>query len=83
MLTMNPIQKNLKEDMVTSILRKMASQVKEHNKRYLLTKHLVRDVFAECETGQAVAQFLKGGDEAMPSLSESFFSKQRDQEIDC
>jgi hypothetical protein len=69
--------------MMTSFLRKIASQVKKHNKRYLLMKHLVRGVFAECKTGQAVAQFLKGGDEAMPSLSESFFSKQHDREIDC
>jgi hypothetical protein len=42
-----------------------ASQVRKHNKRYLLTKHLIRGVFAEWETGQAVAQLLKGGNEEM------------------
>jgi hypothetical protein len=83
LLTMNPTQKKLKEDMASSFLRKMSSQVKKHNKRYLLTKHLVKGVFAGCETGQAVAQFFKGSDEAMPALSEHFFSKQHDQEIGC
>jgi hypothetical protein len=64
LLTMtNSIQKKLKEDIATSFLKKMASQVRKHNKRYLLTKHLVRGVFAELETGQAVAQLLKGGNE--------------------
>jgi hypothetical protein len=69
--------------MASSFLRKMSSQVKKHNKRYLLTKHLVRGVFAECETGQAVAQFFKGSGEAMPELSERFFSKQHNREINC
>jgi DNA-binding TFAR19-related protein (PDSD5 family) len=32
LLTMNPMQKKLREDMVTSFLRKMASQVKKDNK---------------------------------------------------
>jgi hypothetical protein len=48
LLTMNPMQKKLKEDMASSFLRKMSSQVKKHNKRYLLTKNLVRGVFSEC-----------------------------------
>jgi hypothetical protein len=78
LLTMNPMQKKLKEDMASSFLRKMSSQVKKHNKQYLLTKHLVRGVFAECETCQAVAQFFKGSGEAMPALSRYFFSKQHD-----
>jgi hypothetical protein len=84
LLTMtNSIQKKLKEDMATSFLKKMASQVRKHNKRYLLTKHLVRGVFAESETGQAVAQLLKGGNEEMSALSKPFFSKQHEREIDC
>jgi hypothetical protein len=58
--TTNLTQKKLKEDMVSSFVKKMASQVCKHNKRYLLTKHLVRAVFAECQTGQVVAQFLLG-----------------------
>jgi hypothetical protein len=74
LLTMtNSIQKKLKEDMATSSLKKIASQVRKHNKRYLLTKHLVRGVFAEWETGQAVAQLLKGGNEEMSALSKPFF----------
>jgi hypothetical protein len=84
LLTMtNSIQKKLKEDTATSFLKKMASQVRKHNKRYLLTKHLVRGVFAESETGQAVAQLLKGGNEEMSALSKPFFSKQHEREIDC
>jgi hypothetical protein len=42
----------------------------------------VRSVFVKWQTGQAVAQFLKGG-EGMPSLSAPSFSKQHDQAIDC
>jgi hypothetical protein len=79
----NLTQKKLKEDMVSSFVKKMASQVRKHNKRYLLTKHLVRAVFAECQTGQAVAQFLKGGNEGMPSLSAPYFSEMHNQEINC
>jgi hypothetical protein len=40
-------QMKLKEDMATSFVREMASQVRRHNKWYLLTKYLVRSVFAE------------------------------------
>ena len=62
----------------------MASQVRKHNKRYsILTKHLVRGVFAEWDTGQAVAQLLKGGNEEMSALLKPFFSKQHEREIDC
>jgi hypothetical protein len=68
LLTMNPTQKKLKEGMVSSFLHKMSSQVKKHNKRYLLTKHLVGGVFAKCKSGQAVAQYFKGSNEAMPEL---------------
>jgi hypothetical protein len=84
LLTMtNSSQKILEEDMATSFVRKMASQVQKHSKRYLLTKHLSRSIFAEWKTGQVVAQLLKGGDKEMPSaLSKSFFSKQHNQEID-
>jgi hypothetical protein len=71
----------LKEDMATSFVRKMASQVQKHNKRYLRTKHLVRSVFANWETGQAVAQLLKGSNEGMSSLSKPSFSKQQNEEI--
>jgi hypothetical protein len=84
LLTMtNLIQRKLKEDMATSFVKKMASQVRKHNKRYLLTKHLIQSVFAERETGQAVAQLLKGGNEEMTALSKPFFSKQHEREIDC
>jgi hypothetical protein len=76
-------QKQLKEEMATSFVRKMSSQVRKHNKQYLLTKHLIRSVFAERETGQAVAQLLKGSQEAMASLSGPYFSRQHDREIDC
>jgi hypothetical protein len=80
----NLTQKKLKEDMVSSFVKKMASQVRKHNKRYLLTKHLVCAVFAECQTGQVVAQFLKGaGNKGMPSLSPLFFSEMHNQEINC
>jgi hypothetical protein len=68
LFTMNPTLKKLKEDMATSFLRKMGSQVKKDNKQRLLTKHLVRGVCTEWETGQALAQFLKGGDGAMPKI---------------
>jgi hypothetical protein len=47
LLTMNPMQKKLKGDMATAFLKEMASQVKKHNKRYLLTTHLVRNVFTK------------------------------------
>jgi hypothetical protein len=84
LLTMtNLTQKKLKEDMATSFLKKMASQVRKHNKRYLLTKHLVRGVLAELETGQADAQLLKGGNEGMSALSRPLFLKQHEREIDC
>jgi hypothetical protein len=33
LLTMNPMQKKLKEGMATSFLRKMATQVRKHNKQ--------------------------------------------------
>jgi hypothetical protein len=61
----NSTQKKMKEDMVISFVKKMTSQVRKHNKRYLQTKLLVHTVFSECQTGQVVAQFLKGrNDEA-------------------
>jgi hypothetical protein len=46
-------------------------------------KNLVKSVFAKWESSQAVAQFLKGQNEAMMSLAESFFSKQHHQDIGC
>jgi hypothetical protein len=78
----NPKLKSLKEGMVDSFFRKMRSQVEKHNKRYLLSRSIIRSVFAEWQTGQAVAQVLKGGD-GMPALSAPFFSKQHGREIDC
>jgi hypothetical protein len=48
-----------------------------------MRKHLICSVFAKWETGQAVAQFLKGGNKEMSSLTAPFFSKQHDQEIKC
>jgi hypothetical protein len=68
--------------MVDAFLKKMRLQVEKHNKRYILTRGIVRSVFAEWQTGQVVAQVLKGGD-GLPSLSAPFFSKQHGCEIDC
>jgi hypothetical protein len=72
--------RKLKEEMVSAFLTKMKTQIRKHNKRYLLTRNLVRAVFSEWQTGQAVAQFLKGGE---PSLSAPFFSALHGREIDC
>jgi hypothetical protein len=72
--------KKLKEEMVSAFLTKMTMQIRKHNKRYLLTRNLVCSVFSEWQTGQAVAQFLKGGE---PSLSAPFFSALHGREIDC
>jgi hypothetical protein len=63
-------------------LKKMRMQLQKHNRRYLLTRGIVRSVFAEWQTGQAVAQVLKGG-VGLPSLSPPFFSNQHNREIDC
>jgi hypothetical protein len=49
---------------ISSFVKKMASQVCKDNNHYLLTKHLVCSVFTKWQMGQAVAQFLKGGNEA-------------------
>ena len=67
-LMTNPKLKHLKEGMVDAFLKKMRMQVQKHNKRYILTRGIIRSVFAEWQTGQAVAQVLKGG-EGLPSLS--------------
>jgi hypothetical protein len=86
LLTMtNLTQKKMKEDMVISFVKKMTSQVRKHNKRYLQTKLLVCSVFPECQTGQVVAQFLKGHDDEdiSCSLLEPYYSKMHRQEIDC
>ena len=79
----DPNLKRLKIEMVSAFLTKMATQTRKHNKRYLLTKNLVRAVFSKWQTGQAVAQFLKGNDEGMPPLSAPFFSKLHGRMIDC
>ena len=81
-LMTNPKLKHLKEGMVEAFLKKMRLQVQKHNKRYILTRGIIRSVFAEWQTGQVVAQVLKGG-EGLPLLSPPFFSKQHDQEINC
>jgi hypothetical protein len=74
----NPKLKHPKEGMVEAFLKKMRMQIQKHNKRYiLLTRDIVHSVFAEWQTGQAVAQVLKGG-EGLPSLSPPFFSNQHD-----
>jgi hypothetical protein len=57
-------------------------QVQKHNKRYVLTRSIIRSVFANWQTGQAVAELLKGG-KGIPLLSAPFFSKQHNQEINC
>jgi hypothetical protein len=72
--------KKLKEEMVSAFLTKMTTQIRKHNKRYLLSRNLVCSVFSEWQTGQAVAQFLKGGE---PLLSAPFFSSLHSREIDC
>jgi hypothetical protein len=58
-------------------------------KSHLLQKRLnhpffqiVRSVFAEWQTSQAVAHLLKRG-KGLPSLSPPFFSNQHDREINC
>jgi hypothetical protein len=61
-------QKQLKEDMSTLFLKKMVCQVQKHNKQYILRKHLIRSVLAKQETGQAVAQLLKGSNKTMVAL---------------
>jgi hypothetical protein len=43
---------------------------------------IVRSVFAEWQTGQVVAQVLKGGDR-LPSISPPFYSKQHGRMINC
>ncbi len=78
----NPVLKHLKEGMVEAFLKKMRLQIIKHNKRYILTRSIIRSVFGEWQTGQAVAQVLKGG-EQLPSLSPPFFSNQHDREINC
>jgi hypothetical protein len=78
----NPILKHLKEGMVEAFLKKMRHQIMKHNKRYVLTRSIVRSIFAEWQTGQAVAQVLRGG-EGLPSLSPPFFSNQHNREINC
>jgi hypothetical protein len=78
----NPKLKLLKEGMVEAFLKKMRLQIIKHNKRYVLTRSIVRSVFAEWQTGQAVAQVLKGG-KGLPLLSPPFFSNQHDREINC
>jgi hypothetical protein len=78
----NPKLKQLKEGMVEAFLKKMRLQIIKHNKRYVLTRSIVCSIFAEWQTGQAVAQVLKGG-EGLPSLSPPFFSNQHDREINC
>jgi hypothetical protein len=74
--------KLLKEGMVEAFLKKMKLQIIKHNKRYVLTRSIVRSVFTEWQTGQAVVQVLKGG-KGLPSLSPPFFSNQHDREINC
>jgi hypothetical protein len=78
----NPKLKSLKEGMVEIFLKKMKTQVQKHNKRYILTRSVIRSIFAEWQTGQVVAQVLKGGD-GLPLLSAPFFSKQHNCEINC
>jgi hypothetical protein len=78
----NPKLKHLKEGMVEAFLKKMRLQIQKHNKQYILTRAIIRSVFAEWQTGQVVAQVLKGGD-GLPSISPPFFSKQHGREIKC
>jgi hypothetical protein len=72
--------KKLKEEMVSAFLTKMTTQIRKHNKRYLLTSNLICSIFLEWQTGQVITQFLKGG---KPLLSAPFFSALHGREIDC
>jgi hypothetical protein len=51
--------RKLKEDSVRAMIHKMILQVCKHNKRYLLSSKLVRGIFAEQPTGQAIVQLLR------------------------
>ena len=54
----NPVLKHLKEGMFEEFLKTMRLQIIKHKKSYVLTQSIVRSVFTEWQTGQAVAQVL-------------------------
>jgi hypothetical protein len=68
--------------MIEAFFKKIQLQIIKHNKIHELTRSIVRSVFAEWQSGQALARVLKGG-EGLPSLSPPFFSNQHDREINC
>jgi hypothetical protein len=65
----------LKEDSLRAMIHKMILQVRKHNKRYLLSSKLVRGIFAEQPTGQAIAQLLSRQEYLPPLVSQRFPSK--------
>jgi hypothetical protein len=74
--------RKMKQDSVRTIIHKMILQVRKHNTRYLRTAKLIRGVFADQATGQAIAQLLSR-EENLPAIAtQSFFSKVHDREID-
>jgi hypothetical protein len=85
--TTNLTQKRMKEDMISSFVKKMAkpSLQAQHMlpNHKTSSKHLNCSVFAEWQMGQAIVQFLEGGNKEMPSLLEPFFSEMHNQEINC
>jgi hypothetical protein len=74
--------RQLKQESVRAIIKKMIHQVHKHNKRYVQTSKLVRGVFAEQPTGQAIAQFLSTRQDNQPIATQSFFSQVHDRHID-
>ena len=74
--------RKMKQDSVRTIIRKMIYQVRKHNKRYLQTSKLIRGVYAEQPTGQAIAQLLSQQDNLPPITTQTFISKIHDREID-
>ena len=64
--------RKMKQDSVKTIIRKMIYQVHKHNKRYLQTSKLIRGVYAEQPTGQAIAQLLSQQDNLPPITMQKF-----------
>jgi hypothetical protein len=60
----------------------MILQVRKHNKRYILTSKLIRGVYAEQATGQAIAYLLSQQYNLPPIATRTFVSKIHGREID-
>jgi hypothetical protein len=74
--------RSVKKDSVRAITRKMILQVRKHNKRCSQTSKLIRGVYAEQPTGQAIAQLLSRQSDLPPIATQSFHSKIHGREID-